>query len=265
MSEHEKWQHDLRAAARGYAAAVLLGRPAEVDAAALEQVAAHAPRGSVPAGKLLEPAPDARMMAQLEAGKTLGVLKEEDFAGGPQKAFVILNKKAPEGWFKEQENLASLLIAMDLRGVRMNLIQVCALTPIQRDVAKAWIDQGSERPDFLDAFFVDAAECTCTRIVGGQHETTCPLNTVRTHCSACGDITMGGHTAECLLGKPEAAVPEAPKRGRGRPRKMSVTTIFKPEAETSSEPPSATLAVPVTPPVPSPAAVQQSAKPSFVF
>jgi hypothetical protein len=134
----------------------------------------------------------------------------------------VLQEKAPTGFFarvlKEMqmvpgERLAVLVEAMRERGLQVSTFDVAGWSPIQRNSARLWVQQNSERPTFFDQY------------ANGEAGTL-------GSCTACerGDERAYTHTCEKGLGKE----PEPPKTTAWAPTgRVAGTTVGVPlEGET---------------------------------
>ena len=135
----------------------------------------------------------------------------------------VLQEKAPTGFFarvlKEMqmapgERLAVLVEAMRERGLQVSAFDVAGWSPIQRNSARLWVQQNSERPTFFDQYANGEAG-----ILGS--------------CTACERKDERAYTHTCEKGQglgkdneppkttwapiPTAAAGAESKRGKGRP------------------------------------------------
>lgn len=131
--------------------------------------------------------------------------------------WIQLQEKAPTGFFarvlKEMdmdpgERLSVLVDAMQARGLKVGAYDVAGWSRIQRNVARQWIAQNSERPPFFDKYEGDQAGTLGS-------------------CAACERFDKRPFTHTCEKGEalgesnqvpPPVVTPAAePRRGKGRP------------------------------------------------
>jgi hypothetical protein len=109
------------------------------------------------------------------------IITLDDINRGNDEAWAKLEKVAPAGWFHDdaamdakiqnetrsyngfvdpeatkvlpsEKNLSGLVTELEKRGVRVSLIELVAWTVTKRDVARAWVEQGGDMPEFLVAY-----------------------------------------------------------------------------------------------------------------
>jgi N6-adenosine-specific RNA methylase IME4 len=94
-----------------------------------------------------------------------GLLDEDDRSEGDDAAFIKLQFRAPAGWFHDNatgvvpmprdglpgENIATLQHELTLRGVQIGLVDLAKWTVTRRDVARVWLMEGGEAPEWIAA------------------------------------------------------------------------------------------------------------------
>lgn len=150
------------------------------------------------------------------------LLSNEDIAEGPADAWIKLQYRAPSGWFREGpnvtkkseiaqtvarhtnadtlpgENVGRLVFELAQRGFDFKLTDVVTWPVVRRDVARAWIEQGGDPPEWLVELFKSAEPLSETIVV--------------TPPEHAGEFSTNGHAVASTASEPA-------KRGRGRPRK----------------------------------------------
>ena len=104
------------------------------------------PRGPLPAHVTDDPAivPEAQRTAYLRSAAAQGILTEEEM-GDPANAWILLQYRAPDGFFRTLKSPLSQL-AQDLaaHGIPVNLIVLSGWSPFQLDMMRLWVAQGGK-------------------------------------------------------------------------------------------------------------------------
>ncbi len=145
------------------------GPPPRPKAVAAPPQVASAPAPSLPGRLPTEPPPHSVVAAPAARNRYLdlavkeGLLDEHDISEGDDAAWIKLQFRAPAGWFHDNateavpmprdavpgENLATLRAELANRGVSVSLIAVAGWTVTRRDVARLWLVEGGEPPDWI--------------------------------------------------------------------------------------------------------------------
>jgi site-specific DNA-methyltransferase (adenine-specific) len=139
--------------------------------------------------------------------------------------WLTLQEQAPTGFFtrvlKEMqmvsgERLSTLVEAMRARGLAVGVYDAAGWSPFQRDAARLWIEQSSERPSFFDKYQEDQAgmlgSCAaCERLDDRPYTHTCEKG------QSLGESKQGNLVESKQASPAPQLAAETPKRGKGRP------------------------------------------------
>jgi predicted RNA-binding Zn-ribbon protein involved in translation (DUF1610 family) len=206
----------------------------------VEATGANGPGPSIPAHVLAELGMHPALVDEPVMARACARAKHE---GWPSN-WLTLQERAPTGFFarvlKEMslapgERLSVLVDVLRERGLQVGAYDAAWWSPFQRDIARAWIMQGSDRPEFLDRY-ADGSDSgtlgSCAACERGDKRAF-------THICEKGtrvDVEPTGAANETRVapgeaipnprmfmpsgtGAPTGTPPpaEAPKRGKGRP------------------------------------------------
>lgn len=115
-------------------------------------------------------------------------------------------------------NLSKLAIELNVRAVRVTLVDISGMTPLQRGVAQMWVEQGGkddDRPEFLDQFIGREIEVPTYPTGEAQATQAAPDE-------KCVTVPDGSCVADDCMHTQPAPQGDPPKKKRGRPSKAEI-------------------------------------------